>query len=303
MTLRSGRLFKVISQFIIILFLFVCSFLISCNSKSSSSSDTSETTDVNKYDGTYCADVTYYNPNTGSKRTYKLNVEADNGELTKIYWTNGGWLDDSHFRPPSIDDEGSSSFTSDKGYQYSIQITGPECSLSNTNIALEGNDEPKEFTLTIQQCASTMNMTEKELLEYEANFKVSRKDVINEKMCNQMFEYIQKHKELTREKDALNELIDNGYIQKMFSVGEEDNIECQTIIVKRKGYYYLFEVMGRKKASMGLMDFNPSLTEWQEVKILEDPGKPVWQVFTIRIINKSSEMLRLSDEMKLYCDN
>lgn len=301
MTILSSKFCKGVSKLILIPFLFVCSFLYCCNNKSNRSSGTSDDT---KYeDGTYCADVTYYNPNTGTRRTYNLNVEADNGELTKIYWTNGGWLDNSHFKPPEISDEGYSSFTSDKGYQYSIQITGPECILPNTNLALEGNDEPKEFTLTIQQCASTMKMTENELLEYEANFNVSRNDVINETMCNLMFEYIQKKRQLTREQDALNELIENGYIQKRFSVGDEDNISCQTIIVKRKGFYYLMEVMGRREATMGLMDFDPSLTEWQDVKILEDPSIAVWRVFTMRIIDQSSEMIRLSNEMETYCNN
>ena len=303
-TFICNQSLKKASPFVVILFAFICSFLVSCNSKSNNSSENSKSEDVNKYkDGMHCADVKYYNPNTGTNRTYTLNVEVEDRELTKIYWTNGGWLDDSHFRPPEIDDEGSCSFTSDKGYQYTIQITGPECSLSSASIVLEGNDEPKEFTLTIGQCASTMNMTEKELLEYETNFKVSRTDIINEKMCNQMFEYIQKYKALTREKDALHELIDKGYIQKKYSIGEENNIECQTIIVKRKGYYYLLEVLGRRSATMGLMDFEPSIIDWQDVKILEDPNKLVWQVFTMRVIDKSSEMNLLANEMKTFCGN
>lgn len=292
------------SQCAVILFVSICIFLVSCNYKSNDSSKEGKSNSDDKYeDGTYCAAVRYYNPNTGTNRTYTLNVEVESNELTKIYWTNGGWLDNSHFRPPEIDTEGACSFTSDKGYQYSIQITGPECSLSSTSIILEGNDESKEFTLTIEQCASTMSMTEKELLEYEANFKVSRKDIMTEKMCNKMFEYIQSHRELTREKDALNELIDNGYIQKKYSVGEEGNIECQTIIVKRKGYYYLLEVQGRRNTTMGLMDFEPSISGWQDVKILEDPSKLVWQVFTMRVIDKNSEMYPLANEMKTLCDN
>ncbi len=152
----------------------------------------------------------------------------------------------------------------DKGYKYTIGITGPECSLTSSNIVLKGSDEPKEFTLTIEQCASSMKMTEKQLLEYEANFKVSRTDVINEKMCNIMFEYFKKHRELTREKDALGALMDNGYIQKRYSIGSDDDISCQTIIVKRKGYYYLMEVHGTRATSMGLMDFDPTISNWQD---------------------------------------
>ena len=48
-------------------------------------------------DGTYCATVDYYNPNTGNSNSYVLNVEIENDELITIYWPNGGWLDESHF--------------------------------------------------------------------------------------------------------------------------------------------------------------------------------------------------------------
>lgn len=48
-------------------------------------------------DGTYDATIRVYNPNTGHNATYTLEVEVENEELIKIYWNNGGWLDDSHF--------------------------------------------------------------------------------------------------------------------------------------------------------------------------------------------------------------
>src|SRR5690606_18736907 len=134
------------------------------------------------------AEVTYYNPNTGTRRTYTLNVEVEEKELTKIYWPNGGWLDDSHFNPPNIDDDGTCSFSSDKGYDYQVSITGRECSFISQNVITEGDDEPRKFTLTIEQCASTMKMTEEELSEYETTFNVSRADIISEEMCRLMFE-------------------------------------------------------------------------------------------------------------------
>jgi len=81
--------------------------------------------------GVYCADVTYYNPKTGTQNTYSLNVEVENHEITVIHWPNGGWLDDSHFSPQELDPSGSCSFTSDHGYQYDIQIRGPECSFTD----------------------------------------------------------------------------------------------------------------------------------------------------------------------------
>jgi hypothetical protein len=81
-------------------------------------------------DGTYCAEVEYYNSRTGTSSSYTLNVEIEDNEVTKIYWPNGGWLDDDHFDPEELDD-GECSFTSDKGYDYEVEITGPECSWSD----------------------------------------------------------------------------------------------------------------------------------------------------------------------------
>ena len=72
-------------------------------------------------DGTNCADVEYYNPSTGTRNTYDLDVEVEDGELTIIHWPNGGWLDDSHFYPEDITD-GECEFTSDRGYRYTVTL-------------------------------------------------------------------------------------------------------------------------------------------------------------------------------------
>lgn len=70
-------------------------------------------------DGTYCAEVEYYNSNTGTRRSYDLDVEVQNGDLVQIDWPNGGWLDSTHFSPESIS-SGEVSFRSDKGYRYTV---------------------------------------------------------------------------------------------------------------------------------------------------------------------------------------
>lgn len=114
---------------LIVLINCVFTFLLSCGSNSSNVGLSEENdNEKSKYpDGEYCADVTYYNPNTGTRNTYTLNVEVEGNELTQINWPNGGWLDDSHFTPEELDDGGSCSFTSDRGYEYEVQITGPPC--------------------------------------------------------------------------------------------------------------------------------------------------------------------------------
>ena len=80
-----------------------------------------------KINGKYCADVEYYNPNTNTRTTYTLNVEVENNKLTKIYWTNGGWLDSDHFNPEELDKNGWCSFTNNQGNQYEVQINGDSC--------------------------------------------------------------------------------------------------------------------------------------------------------------------------------
>lgn len=72
-------------------------------------------------DGVYCADVEYYNPNTDEKSAYTLPVEVKDFRLIKIYWKNGGWLDESHFEPEDIS-EGTAEISSDKGYEYRIKL-------------------------------------------------------------------------------------------------------------------------------------------------------------------------------------
>ncbi len=102
---------------------------------SSSATDNSSSETDEKYaDGTYCADVEYFNPNTGTRSTYELSVEVEDGELTVIHWPNGGWLDDSHFTPEELDENGEASFISDKGYQYDVTIrSSSPCSYSSIN--------------------------------------------------------------------------------------------------------------------------------------------------------------------------
>jgi hypothetical protein len=72
-------------------------------------------------DGTWCADVEYYNPRTGTDNSYTLDVEVEDGELVQINWPNGGWLDESHFSPEDIS-SGKCSFTSDKEYEYTVTL-------------------------------------------------------------------------------------------------------------------------------------------------------------------------------------
>jgi len=71
--------------------------------------------------GTYCARVKYYNPNTDTKSTYIIPVEVHDQSIVKIKWNNGGWLDETHFNAKDIS-EGTARIKTDKGYIYEIKL-------------------------------------------------------------------------------------------------------------------------------------------------------------------------------------
>ena len=101
-------------------------------------------------DGSYCADVEYYNPNTGTRNTYNLNVDVENGDLTVIHWPNGGWLDDTHFSPENIS-SGEISFNSDKGNRYTVILGdyGGNCYSDAQKLRNDVNDDTEETTCPI----------------------------------------------------------------------------------------------------------------------------------------------------------
>lgn len=119
----------------LVIVLFVAISFTECKKDNVSNDYTDDTTEIESDDypdGIYCADIDYYNPDTGTRNTYTLNVEVENHEVTVIHWPNGGWLDSTHFSPEELDSSGSCSFTSYDGKQYDIQITGPECSYTDS---------------------------------------------------------------------------------------------------------------------------------------------------------------------------
>lgn len=130
-----------------ILIILIAAILFTSCKKNSDSSDGEEyATEVESGyypDGTYCADIDYYNPDTGTSSTYSLNVEVENNEVTVIKWPNGGWLDSSHFNSEELDSDGYCSFTTFDGKQYNIQITGSECDSTDDATVISDEEESK----------------------------------------------------------------------------------------------------------------------------------------------------------------
>lgn len=124
-----------------------------CGGSDSSSDESSLESDGTYQDGTYCSDVEYYNPSTGTRNTYQLNVEVESNEVVKILFPNGGWLDDDHFSPEQLDRDGYCSFTSDKGNQYEITITGPECNYTDESRLRRDSKEDND-KITCSKCGT-----------------------------------------------------------------------------------------------------------------------------------------------------
>ena len=178
----------------LLLFLFAVLSITSCKKSTDNSEYTEEvstTTDEDGNevypDGTYCADIDYYNPDTGTRSTYSLNVEVESNEVTVILWPNGGWLDDSHFSPEALDSNGSCSFTSDKGYEYDVQITGPECSYTEETAA-QSDSEEDQAALTCPKCGGDKE-TYDDLCWYCERKEKRNKEDIEEHTCKKCGQY------------------------------------------------------------------------------------------------------------------
>lgn len=158
----------------LVILLFVVISFTECKKDNVSDDYTDETTEIESDDypdGTYCADVNYYNPDTGTRSTYSLNVEVVNYTITVIHWPSGGWLDESHFTAQGLSISGSCSFTSDKGYQYEIQIKGPECSFTDES-KMSSDLEDDKNAVTCPNCGGDKETNEKycnNCVEFEKN--------------------------------------------------------------------------------------------------------------------------------------
>lgn len=79
-------------------------------------------------DGSYNASVDYYNPKTGYSATYDLDVDVENGEVVRINFPKGGWLDDdihpseSQISPAELNEEGEATTEDENGRTFEIKI-------------------------------------------------------------------------------------------------------------------------------------------------------------------------------------
>ena len=106
-----------------LLILLTTLFVLNCRESSNHRHNSYSSSQLRFENGTYCAEVHYYYPKTGTSSTYLLEVELENDKLTILHWPNGGWLDSSHFSPPTIS-SGEARFTSDSNAKFKVRIIG-----------------------------------------------------------------------------------------------------------------------------------------------------------------------------------
>lgn len=74
-------------------------------------------------DGTYTADVEYYNTTTGLNTLYVTKVHVEDGYLKVIKWPNGVWLASQYFKPQKIRKDGTCIISNiDAGYENRVRI-------------------------------------------------------------------------------------------------------------------------------------------------------------------------------------
>lgn len=164
----------------------------------------------------------------------------------------------------------------------------------------EGGGYPLAVT-TLKACADNLNVSESELAEYEHDFETNRNNPISIEMCELFAEYMTEIRALKRGRDALNNEMNEGYIQQVFAFSMHDNLVCHHVIVKRHGNYHWLEVMGNKKCKMGTVKFDPAISGWQDAIVKESPNDQTLDVYRMKMRGSSSDMSYLKSQIQNDC--
>lgn len=74
-------------------------------------------------DGSYTADIEYYNTTTGINTLYVTKVHVEDGYLKVIKWPNGVWLASEYFKPQKIRKDGTCIISNiEAGYENRVRI-------------------------------------------------------------------------------------------------------------------------------------------------------------------------------------
>jgi len=282
---RQKSLYLIVIGILIILF-----FLFTCDKKFNNDVDEfpiEGQTAEGFEDGTYCAEVDYYNPNTGKSSEYTLEVDVESNEVTTIYWGNGGWLDEDHFTPELLDEQGECSFSSDRGYEYTVQILGQDCDNLDTYDVYKSKNLPM---YSFDQAVSLVGLTQDEIDDLNV---YEEGDVLSENDLLLLKNYINEIRDFERnnqiDEGSINQIrnaqinlqndIDNGYITNI----RKSNV-AQIITIEKKGRVYELEVSGNRECTMGTATFDENNYDWQMVYIKQYPNQESYKGYYMRII-------------------
>jgi hypothetical protein len=231
-------------------------------------------------DGTYCAEVEYYNPITGTRSPYELEVEVSGNQVVQINFGNGGWLDTDHFSPEDLDSDGQCTIVSDRNYEYTIQLVEKDGNCRQDDIP--GEEEP-EVLFSLQQCAQIYNISKSELNKYMRDFNVGPNDQYTEEMCENMGDYIQEIRKLNQKWGKTQNEIKNGYITNI-TRRSAFGVTSQVVTIQKNGIVYQLEVRGSEECTMGTAIFDENNYDWQLVYIKQYPDRESYSGHYMRII-------------------
>lgn len=242
-------------------------------------------------DGTYCADVTYHNPNTGMSNDYTLEIEVSGNEVVQINFGNGGWLDSDHMTPETLDENGECTITSDRNYEYSITITGRNCGYSDNTNPETDEDLPR---YTFMECASLLQLSDDEIANCLEIY--SKDQLLSENGLKGLGRYIENIREIhanyerevsgiRREQNAMQNEINEGYVMKI-DRRTAYGVKTQTMYIKKRGVTYVLEVRGSEDCTMGTAKFDENASGWQLVYIKQSPNVEQYSGHYMRIIDR-----------------
>lgn len=74
-------------------------------------------------DGSYTADIEYYNSTTGVNTLFVTKVHVSNGYLRDIKWPGGIWIHSEYFQPEKIKRDGTCTIQNiEEGYETKVTI-------------------------------------------------------------------------------------------------------------------------------------------------------------------------------------
>jgi hypothetical protein len=256
---------------------------------SAKESEDREDTSWKLEDGDYCADVMYYNPRTGHKASYDLTVEIVNNTPTKIYFCNGGYLDD--FNSLELSENLQSSFTMDDGRQFDLDVSNQLCDEK------ENCNDASSSTYSYEFCCEFLNLSQAEKDELEKHMSFTKGDLVSGRKLENLREYLKSMRAIQSIKSESN----NGKVMHIQKLAWRDGIHCQVIILKKHGRFYLCNVSGNVECIMGTLDFNENDTDWQNVIIKNDFEGNLMKGYAVKVLETDRDFEYLKRRLNVYC--